>query len=229
VLVKRSGLVAVCDFGTSKGLKRTATDGCLPLPPSAGADGGARAKPSAAFTRSIIGTPAYMAPEMLLEQAYNYSVDWWALGVTFFTMLRARLPFDGGRHHEEEKMLWRIVKSRPRYDDKWSAATREALQLLLQKVPKTRITSLAALQALPLYAAFDWRAVESEAAAAPFVPTLSSEDDMRYIPNKYTDAALPKRGDTPYKKGDSMRTLFRNFSHRDSFIPSKTQKRGSPK
>jgi len=133
-------------------------------------------------------------------------------------MLRARLPFDGGRHHEEEKMLWRIVKSRPRYEAYWSADVREALQLLLQKVPKTRITSLTALKKLPLYAGFDWKATEAEAAPVPFEPKLASEDDMRYIPTKYKDAPLPVRGDTPYKKGDSMRKLFRNFSHRGSFV-----------
>ncbi|KAH8046114.1 serine/threonine kinase [Aureococcus anophagefferens] len=124
VLVKRSGHIAICDFGTSKTLKRTATDGA-PDRSSMGDDTpGRRDAGRQPFTRSIIGTPAYMAPEMLLEQPYNYSVDWWALGVAFFTMLRAKLPFDGGRNHEEEKMLWRIVKSRPRYDASWSPDTR---------------------------------------------------------------------------------------------------------
>ncbi|KAH8052031.1 serine/threonine kinase [Aureococcus anophagefferens] len=165
---------------------------------------------------SIIGTPAYMAPEMLLEQPYNYSVDWWALGVAFFTMLRAKLPFDGGRNHEEEKMLWRIVKSRPRYDASWSPDTRAALQYLLQKLPKTRVTSLDQLKQLDLYAGFDWAAVETERARPPFVPALKSKDDMAYVPVKYANAPLPSRADTPYKKGDSMR--FRYF-HRGASRP----------
>ena len=44
-----------------------------------------------------------MAPEMLLAQPYDFAVDWWALGVLFFTMLKGRLPFDAA---EEDKMLW---------------------------------------------------------------------------------------------------------------------------
>jgi len=217
VLVKRSGHIAICDFGTSKTLKRTATDGA-PDRSSTGDDTpGRRDAGRQPFTRSIIGTPAYMAPEMLLEQPYNYSVDWWALGVAFFTMLRAKLPFDGGRNHEEEKMLWRIVKSRPRYDASWSPATRAALQYLLQKLPKTRVTSLDQLKQLDLYAGFDWAAVEAERARPPFVPALKSKDDMAYVPVKYANAPLPSRADTPYKKGDSMRKLFRDFSHRGAF------------
>ena len=217
VLVKRSGHIAICDFGTSKTLKRTATDGA-PDRSSTGDDTpGRRDAGRQPFTRSIIGTPAYMAPEMLLEQPYNYSVDWWALGVAFFTMLRAKLPFDGGRNHEEEKMLWRIVKSRPRYDAAWSPDTRAALQYLLQKLPKTRVTSLDQLKQLDLYAGFDWAAVETERARPPFVPALKSKDDMAYVPVKYANAPLPSRADTPYKKGDSMRKLFRDFSHRGAF------------
>ena len=59
--------------------------------------------PLLAQTKSIVGTPAYMAPEMLLAQPYDFAVDWWALGVLFFTMLKGRLPFDAA---EEDKMLW---------------------------------------------------------------------------------------------------------------------------
>ena len=55
---------------TSKTLLRTDEDGAPPMPqrtPNKLPLG--KLEP---FTRSIIGTPAYMAPEMLLEQPYNY-------------------------------------------------------------------------------------------------------------------------------------------------------------
>ena len=38
-----------------------------------------------------------------IGQPYDFAVDWWALGVLFFTMLKGRLPFDAA---EEDKMLW---------------------------------------------------------------------------------------------------------------------------
>ncbi|XP_019741652.1 rhodopsin kinase 2-like [Hippocampus comes] len=39
------------------------------------------------------GTTGYMAPEMLTQQYYSTSVDWWALGCCIYEMVAARLPF----------------------------------------------------------------------------------------------------------------------------------------
>lgn len=175
-----------------------------------------------------------MAPEMLLEQPYNYSVDWWALGVTLFTMLKAMLPFDGGRRNHEEKMMRRIVKSRPRYDPTWSQPMCTLLRSLLQKLPKLRICSLRQIRQSQLYNDMDWKALEEERLHPPcvhfltrrtqlvgrFQPRIKCGDDTVYIPAQYREAPLPARSAVPYKKGDSMRTIFRNFSHRASFESS---------
>ena len=44
-------------------------------------------------TTTMIGTPFYMAPEIILQKSYSYNSDLWSLGVVLFEMLTGKLPF----------------------------------------------------------------------------------------------------------------------------------------
>uniref|UniRef100_A0A4W5N5T1 protein kinase C n=1 Tax=Hucho hucho TaxID=62062 RepID=A0A4W5N5T1_9TELE len=46
------------------------------------------------FRRSVVGTPAYLAPEVLLNQGYNRSLDMWSVGVIMYVSLSGTFPFN---------------------------------------------------------------------------------------------------------------------------------------
>ncbi|KAM9035340.1 serine/threonine-protein kinase D2 [Sarcophilus harrisii] len=46
------------------------------------------------FRRSVVGTPAYLAPEVLLNQGYNRSLDMWSVGVILYVSLSGTFPFN---------------------------------------------------------------------------------------------------------------------------------------
>jgi serine/threonine-protein kinase len=59
---------------------------------------------------AIVGTPAYIAPELVRGQPVTPAVDVWSLGVVLFRMLTGKLPFEGGTPSE---MLLAIAKKEP--------------------------------------------------------------------------------------------------------------------
>ena len=70
------------------------------------------------YADSIVGSPDYMAPEVLRGKPYTYSVDYWSLGCILFEFLAGFPPFSGSTQEETWTNLknWTKVLRRPEYD-----------------------------------------------------------------------------------------------------------------
>ena len=63
---------------------------------------------------SVCGTWEYMAPEVLCGKGYDYSVDWWSLGVLMYEMLVGVCPFEG---ENKKETMAKVMKSTIEYPD----------------------------------------------------------------------------------------------------------------
>ncbi|EDQ84784.1 uncharacterized protein MONBRDRAFT_34550 [Monosiga brevicollis MX1] len=54
-------------------------------------------------THGFIGTPYYMAPEVLREEDYDYKADIWSMGVMLYEMVRGHKPCQAAQHLKELK------------------------------------------------------------------------------------------------------------------------------
>lgn len=98
-------------------------------------------------TNVMIGTPGYVAPELVRGQSYGAAVDMWACGVLLYIMLSGRMPFFG----KDDAAVMRMIKiGRYEFPDReWSSISEGAKSLvrgLLQIDPDKRLTADAALQ-----------------------------------------------------------------------------------
>lgn len=49
---------------------------------------------------SAVGTPDYIAPEMLTRKGYCETVDWWSIGIMIYEMLIGYAPFSAETNEE---------------------------------------------------------------------------------------------------------------------------------
>lgn len=43
--------------------------------------------------KTVVGTPAYMAPQILSQERYSYKCDIWSLGVIAYEMMVGKIPW----------------------------------------------------------------------------------------------------------------------------------------
>ncbi|KAI7795875.1 serine/threonine-protein kinase 10 [Triplophysa rosa] len=117
------------------------------------ADFGVSAKNTKTIQRrdSFIGTPYWMAPEVVMcetmkDAPYDYKADVWSLGITLIELAQIEPP-----HHELNPMrvLLKIAKAEPptlEQPTKWSMKFKDFLKTALDKNPETRPTASQLLE-----------------------------------------------------------------------------------
>jgi len=102
-------------------------------------------KPGQLLTE-IVGTPYYMAPEVI-QRRYGPEADVWSAGVVLYLMLTGRLPFNG---NSDRHVVKAVLQAEPDYSEKmWagvSATAQAVVKAMLVKDPKQRADIASLLQ-----------------------------------------------------------------------------------
>ncbi|XP_041429273.1 serine/threonine-protein kinase D1 isoform X1 [Xenopus laevis] len=78
------------------------------------------------FRRSVVGTPAYLAPEVLRNRGYNRSLDMWSVGVIIYVSLSGTFPFN-----EDEDIHDQIQNAAFMYPpNPWKETSPDAIDLI---------------------------------------------------------------------------------------------------
>jgi calcium-dependent protein kinase len=89
-----------------------------------------------------LGSPLYMAPEIIKKLPYDCAVDIWALGVLLYIMLCGKPPFRG---NTKESILVQVISKNISFSgDTWKKTSKEAknfLKKMLIRDPNQRISA----------------------------------------------------------------------------------------
>jgi serine/threonine protein kinase len=77
---------------------------------------------------TLLGTPLYMAPELLIEEDYNSKCDVWSLAFVFYEMLFGKTPWTG----ESPVALYKAIQEKPLSFDQESPISDDSRDFLIK-------------------------------------------------------------------------------------------------
>ena len=168
IMIDANGHIKLTDFGLSKMVNKPKEK---------------------AFT--ICGTPQYLAPEILSDDGYDSSVDWWSLGCVMYEMLVGKAPF---RIPKGAYLSAEIYKKKITIPEFVTQDARDLISQLLVPNPKKRLgygpEDAARIKAHPYFDGINWDDAWAQKLTPPFVPVLKNETDLTYFDKMFTDEKI---------------------------------------
>jgi len=131
------------------------------------------------MTASFVGTPAYLAPEVLKREYYAEAVDCWALGILTYEMLLGDVPFDDTELTSEQM----IEKMRVGVDfpQDFNPVAKDFITGLLNSKAGERF-NLEQVKKHEIFSGVNWQALKNKAVVSPF---------KKFIPEKKAPTQEP--------------------------------------
>nr|XP_054109522.1 G protein-coupled receptor kinase 4 isoform X7 [Callithrix jacchus] len=131
--------------------------------------------PEGQVVRGRVGTVGYMAPEVVSNENYTFSPDWWGLGCLIYEMIQGHSPFRKFKEKvRREEVDQRIKNDTEEYSEKFSEDARSICRMLLTKNPSKRLgcrgEGAAGVKQHPVFKDINFRSLEANMLEPPFRP-----------------------------------------------------------
>eukprot|EP00825_Cyclidium_porcatum_P044394 TRINITY_DN6505_c0_g1_i4.p1 TRINITY_DN6505_c0_g1~~TRINITY_DN6505_c0_g1_i4.p1 ORF type:complete len:269 (+),score=48.00 TRINITY_DN6505_c0_g1_i4:169-975(+) len=154
IMVTKSGYLKLIDMGSAKNMKTKS--GLM------------------SRTYSIIGTPHYMAPEIVSGKGYGFPADIWSIGICFYEFICGAVPF-GEEKEDPYEIYEEIIKSSINYSSDLDVNAVDLMNIMLNKTPELRLQGgkFDSIKSHKFFEGFDWQKIVSqESKDVALIPTI---------------------------------------------------------
>ncbi|OMJ91623.1 hypothetical protein SteCoe_5769 [Stentor coeruleus] len=127
-------------------------------------------------TYTIVGTPHYMAPEIVTGHGYGLSVDYWTIGIMAYEFLFGYVPF--GEDESDPYQIYEKIQQHRLIFPQWidnKNKVKEFISQLLSKNPASRLGgSFDKLKTHPWFIGLNWDKIISKELKAPYIPKFAN-------------------------------------------------------
>ena len=157
IMIDANGYLKMIDFGTAKVLKD--------------------------YTSTIIGTPHYIAPEILQGKGYSLSCDFWSLGICMYEIFYGIYPF-GNTANEVIDIYKEVLKKNlcfPSESSKYAHVNAFIRELLAKKVNE-RVCNVSKLKQKTFFEGFEFNKLNDFQLEPPYKP--EKKDLSKFLTEK---------------------------------------------
>lgn len=131
--------------------------------------------PEGQSIKGRVGTVGYMAPEVVKNERYTFSPDWWALGCLLYEMIEGQSPFQQRKKKIKREEVERLVREvEEEYSSKFSEDAKSLCKMFLAKDPAERLGcqggGASEVKAHPIFRSINFKRLEAGMLPAPFIP-----------------------------------------------------------
>ena len=193
IMIDANGYLKMIDFGTAKILKD--------------------------YTSTIIGTPHYIAPEILQGKGYSLSCDFWSLGICMYEIFYGFYPF-GNSANDVIDIYKEILKkslSFPKDSNKYGKVNDFINQLLAKKVNE-RVCNVSKLMLNPFFEKFEFNKLNDFQLEPPFKP--DKKDMSSYFKENKTYESIFKEEKDNYINSPSKKKRTKEEDDDSDYDPN---------
>ena len=160
IIINEKGYIKLIDFSCSKRIKNNKT-------------------------KTLIGTPFYIAPEILNGKEYSYSCDYWSVGIILFYLYYGEFPF-GKNALNIDTVYKEILNKNIDYQENESKNNlffKQFIEKILEKDDKKRICNFKDICKLEFFKNFNFKMLKRRKLEPPFYPLIVKLNEENLLNN----------------------------------------------